>query len=90
MKNYNIPINTLETILQIYNIPCINKPLFSGRQLTFPWCKGDVICHEFSIGSQKNKVETFRFPWDNDDVTSLDILSVAILIIEYYKIKKGE
>ena len=57
----------------------------SGYQLTFPWCKGDVVCNDMSYGHASGHVETYQFPWDEGDVTAMYPYEAACKIIDYYR-----
>ena len=40
--------------------------------------------HSYTIGAGKDFVETYKFPWDCGDVSSLSPENAAIKIIQYY------
>ena len=52
--------------LTVAHIPFTLNPCWDGLCMTFPWYEGpDVACHSGTA----NQLETYRFPWDKDDVT---------------------
>lgn len=71
--------------LLVNKVPFTITPLFDGYQFTFPWCAGDVVCHNGSYGANQGHVESMDFPWDEEDVTEATIEEMAINIISYYK-----
>ena len=85
-----IKMKFVEPIIELANLCTANKVPFTlnichdGMQMRFPWCVGDVVCHSASYGSYDECVETFRFPWDDDDVTSLIPEEAAIRIADYH------
>lgn len=88
MKNkYFSPIYTIISILNRYNIPHELYDCYEGFQIRFNWCDGDVACHNTTYGADNGYVETFRFPWDNDDVSMLKPKEAAEKICNYYKNK---
>lgn len=58
--------------------------LLNGFGITFPWCRGDVACNDWTYGHARGLVETYRFPWDEDDVTSFFPDEAFQLIKAYY------
>lgn len=84
MKNYFDRILFIYNILTKLHIPCTMNPIFDGWQLHLPWCTGDVAAHFGTYGQAQGKVESYEFPWDNDDVTVLSPEEVAIKIIALY------
>ena len=77
-------IDKLRELLLESDVPFVECNIFDGRQLTFPWCDGDVVCHSGSYGSNRGFVESFMFPWDDDDVSVYVPEEMANKIIEYY------
>ena len=84
MKNYYERISFIKSILDSLHIPCSMNELWEGYQLRFPWCEGDVAAHDGTYGAKTGKVESYCFPWDNDDVTVLTPEEAAIKIIALY------
>lgn len=60
-------------ILGEYGIQYDIHALHGGAQITFDWNEGDGVCHSFSYGNETGNIETYGFPWDNGDVSVLDI-----------------
>ena len=94
MENY---VNYTKIILEIadrltsYQVPFSIKLLYGGAQLRFPWHKGDIICHERSYGHELGMVESFEFPWDEDDVSVLTPNeAVERIVAEYFTFKNGD
>ncbi len=80
----------LSIIIRLYDakVPYIPRAIYDGWQLRFHWTMGDVACHKGTYGSGKGCVETYHFPWDEDDVSVLDPDECAEKIITYYREKK--
>ena len=88
MKNlYFERINDLVLTLSDNGVPCHVEDCYDGYKVTFPWCSGDVIAHSYMSGGGEYgyTVESFEFPWDEGDVTLLDVQEAIDLITEYYK-----
>lgn len=81
---YEERIDVIANYCDLYNIPYTTNSLWEGKQIRFPWCAGDVACHEFTYETNDDKVESYCFPWDNDDVTVLSPEEAAGLIVGYY------
>ena len=81
---YEERIDAIASYCDLYNIPYTTNSLLEGKQIRFPWCAGDVACHEFTYGTDIDKVESYCFPWDNEDVTVLSVEEAAGLIVGYY------
>ena len=84
MKNYYERISFIKNILDSLHIPCSMNELWEGYQLRFPWCEGDVAAHEGTYENRYGKVESYCFPWDDDDVSVLTPEEAAIKIIALY------
>ena len=69
-------------------IPYEIKPLWEGYALTFPWCHGDVVSHDWIYGAQQGAVESMGMPWDEMDVTVLSAKDMGDKILAYYNLKK--
>ena len=65
LEDLQVPLPTIENC-------------FDGFKMTWPklW-KGDVIIHSGSIGHENGMVESFKFPWDKDDVTGASVEEMA-------------
>ncbi len=83
-KKYVDAINALISYLISAGIPFTVNPAFEGMQLCFPWHEGDVACHAGTFGSGKGMVESYQFPWDENDVTTLEPKEMATRIIKLY------
>lgn len=75
---------TLSLILTREKIPHEIHSLHGGFQIRFPWCDGDVVCHSFSYGNKWGEFESYGFPWDEFDVTTLSISDAVTKIMKYY------
>ena len=55
-------------------------------QITFPWCDGDVIMYpcDGTRAEESHVVESYNFPWDEEDVTRDYPEEIAWRIIAYY------
>lgn len=68
-------MNHFENIIELSNallkagIKHDVESLYDGGKITFPNSEGDVVCHDFSYGSQFGLFETMGFSWDEGDVT---------------------
>lgn len=84
-KNYEQVINELALELAAAGVPYEINECHDGWQIRFLWCIGDVVIHSGSYEHSMGKVESYQFPWDNDDVTVLSVDAAAALIISYYE-----
>lgn len=89
MKNnyYFERIADLALALDDNGVPNHVENLYDGYKMTFPWCNGDVIAHSGMLGWGEcgYTVESMGFPWDEDDVTLLDVQEAIDLITKYYR-----
>lgn len=60
----------LSKAFRTLGVPFKADYLFDGYQFTFDWCDGDVIAHRYSLGIEQGMVESYRFPWDEGNVTT--------------------
>lgn len=86
-NNYFETIADLVLALCDNGVPCNVEDSYDGYKVIFPWCCGDVIAHSYMLGKGKHRytVESMGFPWDEDDVTLLDVQEAIDLITKYYK-----
>jgi hypothetical protein len=90
MNDYYSVIIYIKNILDDAGVPCVVVPIYEGYQLRFPWCEGDVALHDGTYGHQQLHVESYCFPWDEDDVSELTPVEAAAKIMTYYKtVKRG-
>ena len=73
-------------LLDDAKVPYRLRKLYEGWQLVFPWSDGDVACHDGTYGHNNGMVETYQFPWDEDDVSVLTPTECAERIIELYTV----
>jgi hypothetical protein len=88
MKNrYFERIADLVLTLDDNGVPSHVENLYDGYKVTFSWTFGTVVAHSGVLGRNASKytVESSGFPWDEDDVTLLDVQDAIDLITEYYK-----
>lgn len=64
-------ICTIAEGLDKNSIPYSINHLYEGWQLRFPWSEGDIACHRGTYESEQDKVESYCFSWDEDDVSVL-------------------
>ena len=84
MRTYFERICLIVSVLETLGIPYSTNKIFDGWQIRFPWCNGDVCCHYGTYGAEDGMVKSFRFPWDNDDVSVLTPEKAATLIVSLY------
>lgn len=84
MMTYLERIRAIETACKKHNIPCQINRQRGGWQIRFPWTDGDVACNALTYGNTAGYVESYRFPWDNDDVTVLTVDEAIYKVIAYY------
>jgi hypothetical protein len=66
-------------------IPFEIRQLYDGWQIRFAWASNaDAAAHEGTFGSSDGLVETYHFPWDEDDVSVLTPEEVFNKILELY------
>ena len=83
--NYAEPIIRIASALSAADVPYKVRECNEGWQIYFPWCNGDIAIHNGTYGHSMGKVESYCFPWDNDDVTVLSVDAAGALIISYYE-----
>ena len=84
MNAYNERIAAMSDKLDFYGVPNKVNDCWNGAQIRFPWCLGDVACHEYTCGCKIGYVETYQFPWDNGDTTGLTPEEAVDKIVQYY------
>lgn len=84
MNTYEKAINTVISALVYNQIPFTVHAIYEGLQLRFPWCEGDIACHEGTYGSALGHVESYEFPWDEGDVTELTPQEAALYLVNYW------
>lgn len=87
---YAMPILALSSCLEEMGIPHTTNPLWDGYQIRFPWCDGDMVCHNFSYGHSAGHIESYCFPWDEGDVTELTISEAFVKVVDYYNSKEAK
>jgi len=70
---YATTILTLANALSERYIPFTLNVIWDGLQIRFPWNDGDIVCHSGSYGHDDGNVESMGCPWDEDDVTCLNL-----------------
>ncbi len=83
------PILTLANYLTDYNIPHTINVIWDGLQIRFPWNDGDIICHSGSYGHTNGMVESMGCPWDEGDVSYLDIDDIFERLVKWYSEEVG-
>lgn len=84
MNRYNEIISAMSDRLDQYHIPHTVNDCYEGAQIRFPWCDGDVAIHDGTYGHSNGYVESYQFPWDNEDVSMLDPEEALTNIVAYY------
>lgn len=88
--NYYHIISLMGEAFAEQEIPFTINPCHDGYQIRFPWCKGDIAMHSFTIGATEGKVETYQFPWDGGDVTVMSPLNAVLTVIGYYETRRHQ
>lgn len=70
-------------------IPYTIKLYAGGFVVKFPWCDGDIACNVFTYHHEDGYVETYHFPWDDNDVTVLTPEEAVNNIINFYNEEEG-
>lgn len=65
------------------------RPLLDGWQLIFEWCNADVACHSGTYGNLEGFVESYGFPWDENDTSMLSPETFTEKVVEYWREKVG-
>lgn len=89
-REFARPILQIANALSECGIPFSLDLSFDGMQILFPWAKADMICHSYSYGSEFGRVESMGFPWDKDDVTSMEVNTAIRLIKILYKLRNAD
>ena len=84
-KEYANTILLLANKLSKKSIPHTLNTIFNGLQIRFPWSDGDLVCHFGSYGCEEECVESYCCPWDNGDVSCLNIEEAFNNIVEWYR-----
>lgn len=71
------------------NIPFKFHPHGNGGQIVFPWTDGDFIICAGSIGCGRGMLESYGFPWDDGDVTSMTAFDALEKIYDHYLNTRG-
>ena len=71
IMNYQKTIADIFDTLRAYGIPCNKEKLWNGFAIRFPWCDGDVAMHSGTYGNSMGHVESYKFSWDEGDVTHM-------------------
>lgn len=87
---YMSRINTIAQICAEHGVPYVTRKLWEGAQIRFPWCEGDIACHDGIYGHSDGMVESYQFPWDDEDVSVLTPEEAGALIVEYYNETVGK
>lgn len=81
-------IHMIARMLYCADVPFWFNGYQDGAQLTFPWCGGEVICYNDSIGCDSGDVETRHFPWDKKGSFSVLTIDETFQEISKYYRKK--
>lgn len=65
---YEFAMGQLVKTCELWGIPFTTKNLWGGKQMCFPWCEGDIVCHDGSYGGKFGLFETMGFEEDCGDV----------------------
>lgn len=84
-NKYVDAINAVIAYLIPAGIPFTVHPISEGLQLRFPWHEGDVACYAETYCSDCGCVESYQFPWDDEDVTVQTPKEMANDIIRLYQ-----
>ena len=82
---YEENIKDIASICDYHKVPYTIRQIYEGWQIRFPWCDGDVACHDGTYNCKAGYVESYEFPWDNRDVSILTPTQAGLKIVEYYK-----
>lgn len=81
---YAKPILELANLCTKNDIPFTLNIIWDGLQIRFPWHSGDMACHTGTYGHTDGCVESYRFPWDEDDVSVLEPEEAVELLFDLY------
>lgn len=84
MNRYNEIISAMSDRLDEYHIPHTVHDCWEGAQIRFPWCNGDVAIHDGTYGHANGCVESYGFPWDDEDVSMLYPEEALTNIVAYF------
>ena len=78
-------LNTLMNLCAHLEIP-IKKIYYTmnGFIVTFENSEGDAALHDGTYGHERCYWETYKFPWDEDDVSVHTTEELLLLLNEYY------
>ena len=81
---YAKPILELANLCTKKDIPFTLNIIWDGLQIRFPWHPGDMACHAGTYGHTGGCVESYQFPWDEDDVSVLEPKEAIDLLFDLY------
>ena len=84
MNRYNEIISAMSDRLDAYHIPHTVHDCWDGAQIRFPWCYGDIVIDNYTYGHELGDVESYKFPWDNGDVSQLEPEDAVERIVQLY------
>lgn len=87
--SYKERILVIATVCAENGIPYSIEPILDGYAICFPWCFGDVACHQYTGGNEWY-VESYGFPWDDGDITVLLPEEAAKNIVDLYFERMGD
>ena len=65
---YEFAMAQLVKTCELWGIPFTTEDLWDGKQMRFPWCEGDIVCHDGSYGGKDGLFESMGFEEDCGDV----------------------
>lgn len=72
MTNYYERISYIANKCLENKIPFEIKPCWEGWQIKFAWAdNADIAAHSWTYGTKSGLVESYQFPWDDDDVSTM-------------------
>ena len=82
-KDYAKTIFSISLELSDLGIPNTVKECWDGYKISYPWCEGTIAMYSGIYGFADGCVESYKFPWDEGDVSVLRP-TTAIKFIQRY------
>lgn len=88
-EKYLEVMNNIAKSLITHGVPFYYQPCFDGMQFRFPWAgDADIAIHSGTYGNEYNRVESYQFPWDFDDVSVLSADEFISNILDLWEKQK--
>lgn len=95
-ESFKINLKYMDALVDLVNLCRVHSikirefgTLNNGLFVKFEGFKGDAVIHDFSYGHELGEWETYKMPWDEDDVSVLSSIELVSKLREE-SIKKDD